>query len=345
MLASGRVRESRFRGIPMAMANESKRKNTAQGTIAAYFTNGHDAQEAITDLLDNGFSASDVGAAFHSGGSQVGGVRGAGSGVADDRDAGDLQARSSSGTVSAAAVAGPASSSGAVTPAGLQTGAGTITTGAGRPGPIPGSEIPSSLPTKIPSTLPSEAEMAATERARADATYYPGTGGIHDTRREEGESWWDKLKHIFSGESTTAGVQRRREAVSDKSSVNFGTGEGHLGVYPGYAYSSQAFESVFAGMGVPVDRARYLSSQIGRGGAIVTVNAGARVAEAEGILERHDGEIRYETAVVIHAESGASESARVEIFGQVERAYPGYAGPDYAQPNSGVVGVGRRKVS
>ena len=322
------------------MANKSDLKNTTSGTVAAYFTSGQDAQAAITDLLDNGFSAGDVGAAFHSG-RQVGGLRGEGSGVGDDRNAGDLETRSSSGTVSAAAgVAGPASSSSAVTPAGLQTGAGTITSGAGRPGPIPGSEIPSSLPTKIPSTLPSDAEATAGERARADATYYPGTGGIHDKRQEQDESWWNKLKHVFGGENTGEGAPRRREAVSDKSSVNFGTGEGHLGVYPDsdYAYSSHAFESVFAGMGVPGDRARYLSSQIGRGGAIVTVNAGARVAQAEGIFERHNGEIRYETAVVIHAESGASESARVEIFGQVQQVYS-----DYEQPESGV--AERRKVS
>ncbi len=309
------------------MTNEIGLKNTADGTVAAYFRSGQDAHLAITELLDNGFSAGDVGAAFHSGISEG---RIAGSAEAD------LNVRSTgSGTVgSAAAIAGPASNTGAVTPAGLQTGGGTITSGAGRPGPIPGSDIPGSLPTEIPSSLPTAADVR-TERAQTDAQYYPGTGGIHETHHEEDESWWTKLKHIFSSDSSEGTRVGRREAVADKSSTNFGTGEGHLGVYPeqGYLYSGDAFESVFAGMGVPQERAHYLSGQIGRGGAIVTVTAGAQVAKAEQILERHHGEIRYEAGTVERGEvwqDGAP--ARVQIFGRVQRAYPGSSRPGGVVP-------------
>lgn len=317
------------------MTNEIGLKNAMEGTVAAYFTSGQDAHLAITELLDNGFSTADVGAAFHSG-------------ISEGRIAGstetNLNVRSTgSGTVgTAAAVAGPASNTGAVTPAGLQTGGGTITSGAGRPGPIPGSDIPNSLPTEIPSALPTAADVRA-ERAQADAKYYPGTGGIHETRHEEDESWWTKLKHIFSSDSSEGTRGSRREVVADKSSTNFGTGEGHLGVYPeqGYPYSVDAFESVFAGMGVPQERAHYLSGQIDRGGAIVTVVAGNQVAKAERILERNHGEIRYETGTVERGEvwqDGAP--ARVEIFGRVQRAYPGYSRP------GGVASeVERRRVS
>ena len=204
---------------------------------------------------------------------------------------------------------GPASDTRAVTPAGLSTGSGSVISGAGRPGPIPGSEIPHHRKTEIGST-------------GTVANPLPATGGFHEPRNEN--SWWEKLKHIFSSDSEEK--DRRREGIVDSTSMNFGTGEGHLAAYPDnyeYAYSGSAFEGAFSGMGLPQAHAHSLVGEMRNGGAIVTISAGARIADAETVLERNHGRVRYEAArVATPWEDVPGE--RVHVFGSLSRTYPGY---------------------
>lgn len=283
------------------------------GTVAAYFTNGEDAHRAINDLLEQGFGSREIGAAFHSGESSFPTPSSSASGLGKN----DAPSRSAGrrGTTTA----GAGSDTNAVTPSGLATGGGTVVSGPTPPGPIPGSDIPSNLPKEVPSEFASTAGAATSKGENL-----PATGGFHQTR--EHASWWTKLKHIFGGgESTDATA--RREPMSE-SRQNFGTGEGHLGTYQNrdYSYSGSAFESSFSGMGIPQENARRLSRELGRGGAVVTVRAGLRDADAEKIMERNHGVIRYEM------ESNTEESAwdagnqneRVEIFGEIHRVYPSH---------------------
>ena len=304
---------------------------TASGTVAGYFASGDDAHRAINELLEEGFSSREIGAAFH----------------------GDSSLRSSSSQPSAQAVndlpirsvasadttpAGAASGTNAVSPWGLSTGGGTVIAGATAPGPIPGGEIPSGLPSNIPSELASDADNRTSRISspkspkQAAGGNVPATGGFHETREEMRKhgSWWEKLKHVFGGERTDAAA--KREPVSDKSSLNFGTGEGHLGTYADhdYAYSGSAFESSFSGMGIPREHAQRLSRELRRGGAVVTVRAGSKNAAAEAVMERNHGTIRYEsgTAAGETALDSGNQEERVEIFGEVHRAYPGYVTAD-----------------
>jgi hypothetical protein len=154
------------------------------------------------------------------------------------------------------------------------------------------------------------------------STTVPVARGLDEENQDEGPSWWDKLKHIFSGGETD--VRTRRKAVADNS---FGTGEGYLQTYPesDYPYSGSAFETSFTGMGIPQAYAQRLAQEIGRGGAIVTVNAGGLNARAERILEQNHGRIRYEAETVANDETWETgpENARVQIFGHVQRVYPG----------------------
>ena len=300
---------------------------TASGTVAGYFASGDDAHRAINELLEEGFSSREIGAAFH----------------------GDSALRSSSAQASAQVVsdvptrsvatadatpAGAASGTNAVSPWGLSTGGGTVIAGASAPGPIPGGEIPSGLPSNIPSDLASDADNRTSRTYSPESAQQtaggnvPATGGFHETRKHE--SWWDKLKHVFGGEHADAAV--KREPVSDKSSLNFGTGEGHLGTYADhdYAYSGSAFESSFSGMGIPQEHAQRLSRELRRGGAVVTVRAGSRNAVAEAVMERNHGTIRYESqsAAGDSALDSGNQEERVEIFGEVHRVYPAYVPAD-----------------
>ena len=284
-----------------------------EGTVAAYFTKGEDAHRAINDLLEQGFGSREIGAAFHSGESSSPASSSSTSGLSKNDS--PIRSASRSGTTAA----GAESDTNAVTPSGLSTGGGTVISGAASPGPITGSDIPSNLPKEVPSELASDAGR----RGAATSKNLPATGGFNETRQHE--SWWTKLKHIFGGESTDATT--RHEPVSE-SSLNYGTGEGHLGNYQNrdYSYSGSAFESSISGMGIPREHARRLSRELGRGGAVVTVRAGSRSADAEKIMERNHGTIRYEMEPIVE-ETGwdsSNQNERVEIFGEIHRVYPGH---------------------
>lgn len=301
-------------------------------TVVGYFANGEDAHRAINDLLENGFRPSEIGAAFHTAYASASGGTGNSTIATGTLAAGKTTAPGTQET--GTSTAGAASDSNAVTPAGLSTGGGTVTSGAVRPGPIPGAEIPDTIPSTLPhtiqSTLPSTLHPnpnapLPTAGVRND---YPATGGIHETRRKSSPDWWEKLKHVFGTDSETEAA--RRQNVVDKTSTNFGTGEGHIGAYPDYdyAYSGAAFESAFFGMGIPPDHSRMLSNRIRRGGAIVTVETARLGNEAEEILERNFGSVRYEDSATAPLTESVNdvggEEERVQLFGRVQNVYPGY---------------------
>ena len=241
----------------MKMAREKE-------VVAGYFAKAEDANQAIRELMDDGFALSEIGAAFHSGSSRGRGpgqtspsslataaaaptTRNPGSGQYE----GNFPLRSEGNQE--LHPAGASSDTEAVSPWGLFTGGGTPFAGASRPGPITGSEVPRDLPRDIPS------ELSSGGGSRASS---------HD-------------------------------------------------------YSSSAFEGSFAGMGIPADHAGRLARELRSGGAVVTVKGGSRAEAAERIMERNHGRIRYESAP-LQMETGTESGGRVDVFGEVHRAYPGY---------------------
>ena len=274
--------------------------NLANEVVVAYFGRSEDAEHAIDDLLAEGFESRQIGAAFRGRSTALNTT------AEETSEVGSKTVRSAidSNTVGS----GPASDTRAVTPAGLSTGSGSVISGAGRPGPIPGSEIPHHRKTEIGST-------------GTVANPLPATGGFHEAHNEN--SWWEKLKHIFSSDSEK---NRRDEGIVDSTSMNFGTGEGHLATYPDnneYAYSGSAFEGAFSGMGVPQAHAHSLVGEMRNGGAIVTISAAGRIADAEIILERNNGRVRYETASAATPWEEVT-GERVHVFGALSHTYPGY---------------------
>lgn len=267
--------------------------------VSSYFANADNAHRAIEELLDQGFNANEIGAAFHS-------IR---KPVERERDA-EQDVNTNISFRSAAkldsSIAGPASGTGGVTPAGLSTGAGPVIAGASAPGPIPGSKIPASIPRTIQSELPSEASLQSSSSPRAE-----------DARDWRCDS---RVGHLFSDNK---GIQ----AQDAKDSQNFGTGEGHLELSD-YPYSMSAFESAFSGMGVAPDHARWLSAELKRGGAIITVNT-SDTAQAAAILERNHGVLGLAASTESNGLSPQDDpNARVEVFGELHRIYPRYTPAD-----------------
>ncbi len=310
------------------MATSMPQTGTA---VVGYFATGEAAHRAIGALIDAGFVPNDIGAAFHIGantGNAETGERQANLGgslreeLGTTNPAGEAQAQSF-GTVG--------SDTTPVQPGALGGGAGTIFSGAGRPGPISGSSLANSgLPSELESSLPHDTPLAEGGQ-RTESVSVPRSSSTGRATHAH-ESWGEKLKHIFTSDKPShkehstepAGGYSTAKAATTKESQNFGTGEGHLildeksGSHP---YSQPAFEQSFSRYGVPPEHSRSLSNRLGQGGAVITVHAGARAGEAERILEAAGGEVRFSSGL---SDSDYENDGSVEVFGTVGRDYPGY---------------------
>jgi hypothetical protein len=263
--------------------------------VIGYFSDSADAYRSINELVDEGFDASEIGAAFRS--------QGMGAGESEESGPVGIREMTETNPAVTGSVGGAGSHDEAVTPAGLAPGSGNAFPGAPTsPGPIPGAEIPSTLKHDLPHDLPST---------------LAGETTVLGTRREVGTveaSWPEGLRRVFSGET---GAKR----VSGNN-LKFGTGEGQLGLEPEHPYSESAFEGSFQQMGLGPQEARSLSGELSRGGAVVSVRARDRAALAEGILERNHGRVRWETATASGRE--ADRESPVQVYGSMR----GYYRPD-----------------
>jgi hypothetical protein len=259
--------------------------------IAGYFADGADACRAINELIDEGFLASEIGAAFRAQRADAlkpnavtGGAR-------------ELAERNPS---TSGSVGGPATHDEAVQPAGLAPGSGNASPAPVGPGPIPGSVTPANPRHDLPSELHAQAEIAAAQAVRSSRS----RSEAHAQRQED---WQEGMKRIFR-ETQESGARQ----PSGSSSLKFGAGEGHL--FADNEYSAPTFESAFAGMGLGWDEARSLSSELNCGGAVVAVFPSDRASLAEGILERNHGRVRFDT---VPRRGERCDDPRVDVYGRM----------------------------
>ncbi len=169
----------------MSSSNWSNADRTGQvrETVAGYFASADDATNAIHELVDDGFSINEIGAAYHSGSANAGRSAGQESRASSTATAATFPSTRAPGSGEDVGgfplrfqgnqelnPAGATSDTQAVSPWGLFTGGGTPFAGASRPGPITGSEIPPDLPRELPS------ELAPEQGGRAAGSYaYSGS--------------------------------------------------------------------------------------------------------------------------------------------------------------------------
>lgn len=283
-----------------------KGSGTGDRMVVGYFTDGADAYRAINELIDEGFGASEIGAAFRTRRMSVAGVAGPASG--------EPKGTRDRNPAVTGSVGGAGSHDQAVTPAGLAPGSGAAFPAPGAKGPIAGAEVPDTLPHDLPSTLhstlPSTLRSELGSSTLRAAAAREGSGG-----RDEG--WLDHLKRTYGeGETTTQTTGTKQESPVNQ---RFGTGEGHRGLNSGFDYSEPAFEGSFLGMGLGSTEARSLSSELSRGGAVVSVRAGERFSLAEAILERNHGRIRIESNTAETRQ--ADRESPVEVYGSMRSYY------------------------
>ncbi|WP_162601532.1 YsnF/AvaK domain-containing protein [Occallatibacter savannae] len=113
-----------------------------------------------------------------------------------------------------------------------------------------------------------------------------GNSTVHETT-ENGPSTWDKIKSWFSGEEAEPYADERLQRDPAQQEV----------VPPAERYDegyddTSDLHGSFTAMNIPTERARYFSHRFSRGthGAVVTVQAGDRKAEAESILNKYNAD-------------------------------------------------------
>lgn len=259
--------------------------------VVGYFSDGADAYRAINELIDEGFRASEIGAAFRASLAEAGRLE-------KPAAIGGVQELAERNPALTGSVGGPASHDDAVTPAGLAPGSGNAFPAPVGPGPIPGGEIPSTLRHDLPHDLPTDAQVAA------GSVRSEGRTPLH-------EGWRNRMHQIFS-----EGSESSSRRSTSGSSVKFGTGEGHL--FAEGLYSEPAFENSFVGMGLGASEARSLSGELARGGAVVSVMPSDRASLAEAIIQRNHGRIRFEPGT---RRGEVSEDSRVELYGRMRNYY------------------------
>lgn len=148
----------------------------------------------------------------------------------------------------------------------------------------------------------------------AARSYQSGTSGSSTsstsrTRQagEKGESFWERIKEFFSGDSGT-------------------------GTTDDYEYQSDDVRNSMSGMSVPEERSRYFGHRFEQGteGAIVTVSAGNREREARQILEQNGADIGDKAANYDYSSSrqdaaenrqNVSGQQRIQLLGEVLRVH------------------------
>jgi hypothetical protein len=280
--------------------------STREGLVVGYFTDGANAYRAINELIDEGFTPSAIGAAFRSP-RAASGQRDTSTQRSGTETAGEMKSvreLTDRNPAVSGTLGGPASHDQAVQPAGLAPGSGNAFPGApSTPGPIPGTEIPSTIPSTLkhdlPETLPHD--LPSSLRTGSQAS----------------EPW---LEHLHRSWGATAETAKNRNTAA-AGNQKFGTGEATLGLVPEYSWSEPAFETSFTGMGLGPEQARSLSGELGRGGAVLTVTAGERSSLAEAILERNHGRVRFEQAAGATTLRPSDRESPVQIYGSMSNYY------------------------
>ena len=295
----------------------------SESLIAGYFASGEDAHRAINALLDEGFSTSQIGAAFHTSGtpSAASSADSSTGNYVSSSMREDLGSTITDKVVDTDGSAGGAESdTTAVQPAGLSTGSGSTILGAGKPGPISGSDLShTGLPSELTSELGHD-QPGSAPRAAATSSY--ATPAPVESVKSANTSWTEKLKHLFQPKSDAS--KPSTATAANKEAQNFGTGEGHINLEGPYGqpYSPATFATSVSSAGVPADQSRHLSSRLSTGGAVVTVSATGRAVEVEKIFERYNGVVRFESDI-FNDSPALDYEPRVEVFGHLEHHYSG----------------------
>lgn len=147
-----------------------------------------------------------------------------------------------------------------------------------------------------------------------------GSGSADTGEKHHGTGVWNKVKNFFEGgvepyaDERTQGDLATREITADPADD--------------YAYGRDDVHHSLTGLSVPQNRSRYLGDRFSSGdsGAIVTVNAGDRTAEAERILTENGADLGedaadYTESSTEYGTAGAEGVENIQLLGEVLRVH------------------------
>jgi uncharacterized protein (TIGR02271 family) len=118
--------------------------------------------------------------------------------------------------------------------------------------------------------------------------------------KEKATSTWDKIKSMFQGneaepyaDERTQGDLANREITQNPGDANRSAAYQNDREDQYDQYDTSDLHGSFTGLNIPEQRSRYFQNRItnSQNGAVVTVNAGDRVGEAESILLRYNADL------------------------------------------------------
>ncbi len=129
-------------------------------------------------------------------------------------------------------------------------------------------------------------------------------------------SAWDKVKNFFSSDPVEPYADERAKGDLASHEITSGYDD----------YSHEDIHHSLSGLAVPEERSRYFGSRFGKGdqGAVVTVTAAGREAEAEQILEANGGDVGSKASSYDYSEADTapvSGQQRIQLLGEVLRVH------------------------
>jgi uncharacterized protein (TIGR02271 family) len=144
--------------------------------------------------------------------------------------------------------------------------------------------------------------------------------------KEKATSTWEKIKSMFQGneaepyaDERTQGDLANREITQNPGDANRSAAYQNNREDQYDQYDTSDLQGSFTGLNIPEQRSRYFQHRItnSQKGAVVTVNAGDRVAEAESILRRYNADLGEDAENYNYSET-ETDSSRQPRFDQSE---------------------------
>jgi uncharacterized protein (TIGR02271 family) len=159
--------------------------------------------------------------------------------------------------------------------------------------------------------------------------------------KEKATSTWDKIKSMFQGneaepyaDERTQGDLANREITQNPGDVNRSAANQNDRQEQYDQYDTSDIHGSFTGLNIPEQRSRYFQNRLtsSRNGAVVTVNAGDRIPEAESIFRQYNADLgdNADTYNYSETETGSSqqlgqgqgqEQNNIQLLGEVLRVH------------------------
>jgi uncharacterized protein (TIGR02271 family) len=157
--------------------------------------------------------------------------------------------------------------------------------------------------------------------------------------KEKATSTWDKIKSMFQGneaepyaDERTQGDLATREITQNPADANRYAAKQNDRKEQYDQYDTSDLHGSFTGLNIPEERSRYFQHRLtsSRNGAVVTVNAGDRISEAESILCQYNADLGNDADNYNYSEtetgssqqlSQGQEQNNIQLLGEVLRVH------------------------